>query len=317
MKTQVASLCWSKDGAYIFSGAFDDTIRKWRSIDGKELVLLRGHTYAVRSLCLSPDESHLVSASGDCSVRIWDLKTNQQVGDQLLHDDEVLALAMFPDGKHIASAGIDAKIYVWSLEAALKHQGGDQSADDSIPKLKGRPRDIFDARLVSQQLTKNRGLAKYGDDFWGNDMNRTLRRGGPPASSSSSLHWRSLFGSLRFSVRPTDAPQPISLQPRHWNFDLFSVGRSGHPVDVAPARDEDRYGIAPETDAEAAAAMQRTNGNEAGSSTHPGQPVAGVQGPQERPTEIQGSTGGTGEVSYEVNCCGLFFGVRRPSSHQS
>ncbi|KAG0696409.1 hypothetical protein DFH29DRAFT_951063, partial [Suillus ampliporus] len=156
-----------------------------------------------------------------------------------------------------------------------------------------------------------------GDDFWGNDTNRTVRRGAPPASSSSFLHWRSLFGSLRFSARPTDAPQPTSLQPWRWNFSLFSVGSSSHPVNVAPARDEDRYGIAPETDAEAAAAMQRTNGNEADSSTHTGQPVAGVQGPQGRPTETQGSTGGTGEVSYEVNCCGLFFGVRRPSSHQA
>ncbi|KAG2337199.1 WD40 repeat-like protein [Suillus weaverae] len=28
----VTSLCWSKDGAYIFSGSFDTTIRKWQSI---------------------------------------------------------------------------------------------------------------------------------------------------------------------------------------------------------------------------------------------------------------------------------------------
>ncbi|KAG0696421.1 hypothetical protein DFH29DRAFT_1004590 [Suillus ampliporus] len=202
-----------------------------------------------------------------------------------------------------------------------------QSADDGNPKLKASrwffsftlhlTSPIVDTHLASQQLANNRGLAKYGDDFWGNDTNSTPRRAPPPASSSSSLHWRSWFGSLRFSARPTDAPQPIPLPPRRWNFSLFSVGRSGHPVDVAPARDEDRYGIAPETDAEAAAAMQRTNGNEPGSSMHPGQPVAGVQGPQGQPTQTHGSTGGTGEVSYEVSCCGFFFGRRRSASHQS
>jgi WD40 repeat protein len=74
---QVRSLCWSKDGAHIFSASYDGTIRKWRSIDGKELVVFPGHTNAVMSLCLSPDESHLVSAATDSSVRIWDLKTNQ------------------------------------------------------------------------------------------------------------------------------------------------------------------------------------------------------------------------------------------------
>jgi WD40 repeat protein len=122
----VTSLCWSKDGAYIFSGSGDMTIRKWQSnesINGEELVVLRGHTTIVRSVCLTPDGCHLVSASSDCSVRIWDLKTNQQVGEPLLHDDAVFALAIPSDGRYIASAGLDKKIYVWSLEAALKQSG--------------------------------------------------------------------------------------------------------------------------------------------------------------------------------------------------
>jgi WD40 repeat protein len=119
----VMSLCWSKDGAHIFSGSNDYTIRKWRAIDGKELVVLRGHTAAVRSICLTPNERYIVSASHDCSIRIWDLKTNQAVGDPLLHDDRVLAVAISPDGKCIASAGLDKKIYVWSLEVTLeRHQ---------------------------------------------------------------------------------------------------------------------------------------------------------------------------------------------------
>jgi len=40
----VTSLFWSKDGAYIFSGSADLTIRKWQFIDGKEVFVLRGHT---------------------------------------------------------------------------------------------------------------------------------------------------------------------------------------------------------------------------------------------------------------------------------
>ncbi|KAG2741890.1 WD40 repeat-like protein, partial [Suillus brevipes Sb2] len=116
----VTSLCWSKDGVYIFSGSLDGTIRKWRSIDGKKLVVLRGHTNNVRSLCLTPNERYIVSASDDYSVRIWDLKTNQAVGDPLLHDDQVPVVAMSPDGTFIVNAGLDQKIYVWSLEAALE-----------------------------------------------------------------------------------------------------------------------------------------------------------------------------------------------------
>ncbi|KAJ8596079.1 hypothetical protein M405DRAFT_837373, partial [Rhizopogon salebrosus TDB-379] len=51
--------------------------------------------------------------------------------------------------------------------------------------------------------------------------------------------------------------------------------------DVAPARDEDRYGIAPATEAEMAAAMQYAISNEVNGSAHQGGAAAGVQGPQE------------------------------------
>jgi len=121
----VNSLCWSKDGAHIFSASADCTIRKWQLIDGKEVFVLRGHTNPVTSICVSLDELHLFSASNDFSIRIWNLKTNQKVGDPLLHDDRILTVVLSPDGRYIASAGVDKKIYIWSLEAVLK-QAGDQ-----------------------------------------------------------------------------------------------------------------------------------------------------------------------------------------------
>ncbi|KAG2739519.1 WD40 repeat-like protein [Suillus brevipes Sb2] len=183
----VMSLCWSKDGRYIFSSSYDDTIRKWQSVDGKELVVIRGHTrYPVTSLCLFPDESHLISASNDYSVRIWDLETNQEIGDPLWHDDRVNAVAMSSDGQYFASAisGPDGKIYVWSLEAALKRQSDDHSADGpNNAQLKashlcflsrrisllyqGRPARSKDAILHASQVSKQQpnhrpgGLARY------------------------------------------------------------------------------------------------------------------------------------------------------------
>jgi hypothetical protein len=120
-----------------------------------------------------------------------------------------------------------------------------------------------------------------------------------------------------------------------WNFGLHPVRKSSRTVEVAPARDEDvsdlspllfhfvkmlqRYGIAPETDAEAAAAMQRTNSNEANNSTQPGQRVVGAQGSQVQPipTQAQVSTGIPEDIVCGVSCCGTFFGFRRPASHRS
>jgi WD40 repeat protein len=122
----VISLCWSKDGAHIFSGSYDHTIRKWQSIDGEQLAFFHGHTQPVTSICLSPDGCHLVSASYDYLVRIWDLETNQEVGDPLWHDNHVSAMALSSDGQYLASAtvGPSAKVYVWNLEAVLKRARG-------------------------------------------------------------------------------------------------------------------------------------------------------------------------------------------------
>jgi hypothetical protein len=76
--------------------------------------------------------------------------------------------------------------------------------------------------------------------------------------------------------------------------------------------------MTPVSDAEAAEAMQRNKDkNETNTSAQPAQPVAGVQGSQKRPTEKQDSSGGTGECSYEVSCCGFYIGRRRPTSHRS
>jgi hypothetical protein len=80
-----------------------------------------------------------------------------------------------------------------------------------------------------------------------------------------------------------------------------------------------RYGITPETDAEAAAAMQRTDGDEVDNSTQPGQLATGAQAFQVQPipTHAQVLTSGQEDIMCGVNCCGIFFGFRRPASHQS
>ncbi|KAG2043316.1 WD40-repeat-containing domain protein [Suillus americanus] len=124
------------------------------------------------------------------------------------------------------------------------------------------------------------------------------------------------FGSLYASTQLANAPKSgIPRDPWRWNSSLFPAGSSRRPVNVATCRDEDRYGIAPESDAEAAAAMLRTNDNVADSSTRPGQPAVVAQVCQGRPIQTQASTNGPEEIG--VSCCGFFFGCRRLSnSHQ-
>ncbi|KAG2339007.1 hypothetical protein BDR05DRAFT_1003689 [Suillus weaverae] len=158
-----------------------------------------------------------------------------------------------------------------------------------------------------------------GKDFWDADTNTAPR-------PTASPRWHNFLDSLRFSTRSGDAPQSIPLEPWRWNFNLFPGGSSIPTVEVAAGRKKNRIFVSPPSAAEVAraeatAAIQRPNGNEAGSSMQAGQPqaVPATQASQEQPAETQGAGGGTGDVSYEVNCCAFFinFGRRRPTSHQS
>jgi hypothetical protein len=313
----VMSLCWSKDGAHIFSASNDRTIRKWQSIDGKQLVVFHGHTDFVRSLCLSLDGCHLVSGSDDYSVRIWDLETNQQVGDPLWHDDRISAVAMSSDGRYFASAmyGPSAKVYVWNLEAVLKRAHGIGDNAEPNTKLKGhaaRSRDISLPPRPRRQ-TNNRGMARYGNDFWGDDTNRTPHRS---SDTSSPVGLRNLFGFLRSGTRPTNPSFSIQSQPRHLNLNLFPVKISRRPVVVAPCRDEDRYGMTHETDAEAEEAMRHTNNNTVNSCTPQGKTVAGSQGSHGRATQsAQGQSSDFEAGEPLIGCCGLYLVRRRPASN--
>lgn len=316
----VMSLCWSNAGTHIFSASLDSTIRKWRSTDGKELAILRGHTSGINSLCLSPDESHLFSASKDHSVRIWNLKTNQAIGDPLFHDDQIWTLAMFPDSTHFASAGVDAKVYVWSMDAVLKQHGGSGahgSNAELVAKFTGctaRIKYVCDSPPILKQQSYNSTFGRYGNDFWGNNTDPIPRRS---AGTLSLLRLHNVFSFLRPRTQPVDALQAIPLKIRHRSFNFFPARTSTalSSVNVAPCRDEDRYGITPPSEAEVAAAMGTTGDNQADSSAQQGQAVLGAQCSQVHTMQGQStpmvhprnSSAGTDESSCMIGCCGLSF----------
>jgi WD40 repeat protein len=72
--SDVTSIAFTHDGAFIVSGSHDATIRVWNVETGIEAgEPLRDHTDCVSSVACSPDGVHIVSASWDYSVRLWDI----------------------------------------------------------------------------------------------------------------------------------------------------------------------------------------------------------------------------------------------------
>ncbi|KAJ8588347.1 hypothetical protein M405DRAFT_934171 [Rhizopogon salebrosus TDB-379] len=196
---------------------------------------------------------------------------------------------------------------------------GDAHSDGKL-KASGHgssSKDIFDGSPLPQRRINNEGLIRYGNDFWGDGSESTPRRL-PPLSGPSSPSRRNFFDFPYFR-QPVDASSSISLTARRWNFSLFSGRIPAHTVSVAPARDEDRYAIAPATEAEKAAGMQYAIDSEVNGSAHQGAAVAGVQGPQEgsspQTAQEQNPAVLTEESSDLIGCCGLYLVSRRSAPH--
>jgi WD40 repeat protein len=112
----VLTAAFSPNGAHIVSGSYDETIRVWDAMTGKQLGMLKGHTGWVFSVAFSPDGAHIVSGSADDTIRIWNAHTGKQLAVFKGHTYWVLSAALSPDGAHIVSGSGDGTVRVWDVD---------------------------------------------------------------------------------------------------------------------------------------------------------------------------------------------------------
>jgi WD40 repeat protein len=69
----VLVLAYDSEGEVLASAGYDQTVRLWDAVTGKELRVLRGHSETVWSLAFAPDGQTLYSAAADRRIVAWDV----------------------------------------------------------------------------------------------------------------------------------------------------------------------------------------------------------------------------------------------------
>jgi WD40 repeat protein len=92
-------------------------------IEGRKVVVLKGHTRQVVSAAFSLDGKRIVTASQDETARVWD-RDGHEVAVLKGHTTVVSSAAFSPDGKRIVTGSVDGTVRLWEANgpeiAALK-----------------------------------------------------------------------------------------------------------------------------------------------------------------------------------------------------
>lgn len=103
----IGDVTFSTDGTSVATAVGSD-VRVWDAVSGEILVVLKGHTGAIRAVEFSPNGEELVTASADGTARIWNVSIAAQEAEQ----DAATGLSL--EGPWWVFAGADG---LWAVNA--------------------------------------------------------------------------------------------------------------------------------------------------------------------------------------------------------
>src|SRR5262249_14785997 len=130
----VATVAFSSDGRFAFSGGDDHTVRVWTIPGGFEQFRFDGHTRPVLGVACARDTRHLLSSSQDTTLRLCALPPalGTTPPGELRRlpslNSPVERVTVSPDGKVVAAAAQDKAVHRWPLP------DGKQQAMKNLPE---------------------------------------------------------------------------------------------------------------------------------------------------------------------------------------
>ena len=118
----VNSIAVSADGRIVATGSGDRTARFWDATSGRELRVLKRHSFPVLSVAFSPEGRIVATGSSDASVRLWDAVSGRELQILNGHFSEVYGVAFSPDGKNIVTGSTDGMVRMWDASSGKSLQ---------------------------------------------------------------------------------------------------------------------------------------------------------------------------------------------------
>ena len=82
----IRAAAWSSDGKLLASGGWDQSIKIWDTIAGREIRTLDGHSSKIRDVAFAPDSKRMVSSDWSGAVKLWDVLNGEALLTPLQSD---------------------------------------------------------------------------------------------------------------------------------------------------------------------------------------------------------------------------------------
>ncbi|MHC0064925.1 WD40 domain-containing protein [Nostoc sp. UIC 10890] len=160
----IHSVAFSPNGKLLATGDTSGEIRLYQVADGKQLLIVKGHTGFIWPVAFSPDGHIFASGGDDQKVKLWDTNTGQCLANLQGHSGGIWSIAFSPDGHLLASSSEDHTVKLW-----------DTRSEECLKTLRGHSNRITSVAFSTQGTMLASGSDDQTVKLWDTSSGQCLK----------------------------------------------------------------------------------------------------------------------------------------------
>ncbi|MEH2240214.1 NB-ARC domain-containing protein [Nostoc sp.] len=229
----IHSVAFSPNGKLLATGDTNGEIRLYKVADGKQLLIVKGHTGFIWPVAFSPDGQIFASGGDDQKVKLWDTNTGQCLANLQGHSGGIWSIAFSPDSHLLGSSSEDHTVKLW-----------DTSSYQCLKTLRGHSNRVTSVAFSTQGTTLASGSDDQTVKLWDTSSGQCLKTMQVDNSGSKSVAFSPdcqtlASGCHNQTVRLFDVSTGEWLQTLHGHTDCVnSVAFSSDGQTLASSSDD-------------------------------------------------------------------------------